>query len=391
MDGHVLLQWVTEVIGLALMLLILLDVFLTVLYARIGTGFISHHLACWMWKLFRLIATPFKTYHDAILSFCGPCILVALVGVWIWGLMLGASLVIYPRLGTSVRSASENSPVSTDFITALYIAGDSMTTVGTSDVAPKTGPMRVFYTFTSLVGISMITLTLTYFLEIYNALQERNTFALKVHLASAETGDAAEMLAGIGPEGQFTAGYTHLAEMAAEMATFKEAHHFYSVLFYFRFRDPHYAVSRLALVTLDCVSLIKSALDDREYGWLKESAAVAQLWRGSMHLMAMLAMSFLPQQLPQVNDEQIDAQTQERWRRRFHAGVRRLRQAGIKTIDDEENGAQTYIALRARWDRFISSFAEHMGHDMTNIDPAGTRPESADERQEFRTRLRAAS
>jgi hypothetical protein len=53
-----------------------------------------------------------------------------------------------------------------------------------------------------------------------------------------------------------------------------EAHHFYGVLLYFRFKEPHYALSRMALLALDTTTLIKSALDDGESAWLKESAAV---------------------------------------------------------------------------------------------------------------------
>ena len=160
----------------------------------------------------------------------------------------------------------------TDFVSALYMAGDSMSTVGTSDLSPKTAFVRLFFMTMSFLGLCVITLTLTYFLEIYNALQRRNTFALKVHLATVETGDAAELVAGLGPGGHFDNGYSQLAEMQAEMASFKESHHFYSVLLYFRFKEPYYAVSRLALVNLDAVTLIKSALSDQHSGWLKESA-----------------------------------------------------------------------------------------------------------------------
>jgi hypothetical protein len=56
------------------------------------------------------------------------------------------------------------------------------------------------------------------------------------------------------------------------MSQIKEAHHFYPVLFYFRFGEPYYSVSRSTLVTLDTVTLIKSALDDGRTAWLKESA-----------------------------------------------------------------------------------------------------------------------
>src|SRR5690349_5068844 len=107
---------------------ILLDVFLTVLYARVSAGFISHRLACWTWWCFRTFTGPFKRSRDTILSFCGPSILVLLVCTWAIGLMIGGALVTYPNLGSAVQAHSGETPRS--FALALYIAGDAMTTVG---------------------------------------------------------------------------------------------------------------------------------------------------------------------------------------------------------------------------------------------------------------------
>jgi hypothetical protein len=375
-------------LGALLILLVLLDVFLTVLYARVGTGIISHKLACWTWYLFRFVARPFPRRRDAILSFCGPAILVLLVLTWVFGLMLGAAAIIYPRLGISITAS--NGPTPTTFVTALYIAGDSLTTVGASDFAPRTGPLRLFSVFLSLIGICLITLTLTYFLEIYNALQSRNTYAVSLHHASADTGDAAELIAGVGPQGKFNAGYAHLVEMAAEMIQLFEAHHFYAVLLYFRFREPHYALSRLALITLDTVTLIKSALDDREYAWVKESAAVMQLWKSSMALLTELAMVFLPGGLPSDAGAEPDAQAIDRWKRRYRVALARLQQAGIQTVADESTGVENYVSLRARWDRYLVAFADHMLHPMDLIDPVGSDPDRAPSRPEDSPRLRAA-
>jgi hypothetical protein len=240
----------------------------------------------------------------------------------------------------------------------------------------------------SLLGISVITMTLTYLLEIYNALQRRNTLSLRVHLATDETGDAAELLAGLGPQGEFQHGYQCLVSLADEMAGFEESHHFYSVIVYFRFREPYYALSRLATVMLDTVTLIKSALDDGRYAWLKQSSAVAQLWRASMHLMRMLTVSFLP--AGAADDEaEPSPEALEHWRKRYLAAVARLRQANIETMPDEEAGAEVYCALRARWDRYVREFAAHMAHDFDIMDPAGSQPERAAERQPFETKLRA--
>lgn len=380
--------WIQHMLGAVLITVVLLDVFLTVLYARIGTGFISHRLACLIWRGMRGLSKVFGRYRAVVLSLAGPLILVIVTAVWLLTLIIGSALIIHPNLGTGI-TATGGGETPTDFFTAMYVAADGMTTVGMSDMAPRTPALRLYYSLSSILGIVLITLMITYILEIYNALLSRNTLSLKLHMASDETGDAAELLAGLGAGDDFHTGYSHLAEVGAEVTLFKESHHFYSVLVYFRFAEPHYALSRMMLMTLDTVTLIKSALDDRQHGWLKESAAVAQLWRSSMRMMTMLADSFLMHGLPNPTEEPDEA-TLDRWRRRYIAGVRRLQQANISTLPDETAGAETYCALRARWDRYIAAFAHHMAQEMDNIDPVGADPARAAERQPFPNRLRAA-
>ena len=51
-----------------------------------------------------------------------------------------------------------------------------MTTAGASDLAPRTAFFRIAYVVMSVIGITTLTLTVTYFLEIYNALQARNVY-----------------------------------------------------------------------------------------------------------------------------------------------------------------------------------------------------------------------
>jgi hypothetical protein len=383
----VVTDWLFPIVGALLIATVMLDVFLTVLYARIGTGVLSHHLACWLWRFFRFASRPFARWHlqDLVLSFAGPVMLVSLIGIWFCMLMLGGGLIVQPMLGSAF--VATKGPTPHDLVTAMYLAGDYMTTAGASDITPDR-TARLLTTFFSLIGISTLTLTLTYILEIYNALQRRNTFALKLHLLAGETADAAELVAGIGPQGEFTAGYTHLAEIGAEMTSFKESHHFYSVLFYFRFKEPYYAVSRMTLVVLDSITLIKSALSDADYAWLKESAAVSQLWRGAMHTLTLLAVSFLPKGIPQDPNPPAPEKL-EHWRRRYRAARQRLSEAGIRIFEDEALGFENYVNLRVRWDRYITTFAAHMGHDMRNIDPAGTEPQLSEERQPFETRLRS--
>jgi hypothetical protein len=356
-----------QVLGILLILFVLLDIFLTVLYARIGTSIIGFRVGRLIWGFFVKASKIFGPKRGAFLSFCGPVILVLLVGFWALGLTLGAAFIMHPELGKFIRASKGETP--TDFVTAMYAGGTSMAIVGASDFTPHTSPTRLLFLFNSLIGMSVISLTLTYLMQVYTALQRRNVLAMNLHFLSGCTGDAAELLARLGPQGQFSGGYTNLSERGVEMTQAKESHHFYPVLFYFRFSDSYHSVSRSTLVALDTVSLIKSALDEQKYRWLKEAAAVAQLWEASMMLIIALQDTFLPHGAPD-REAQPDQQTRDHWRARYRNALLRLRQAGIEITADEQAGAEAYISCRRQWDRHITNLAPSMAYSIQEIDAA---------------------
>jgi hypothetical protein len=374
--------------GALVVLFVLIDVFLTVLYARAGTGIISARLARTLWRLFKPFARLFGKRRGKVLSFCAPLVLVALVGSWALLLASGTALMIHPGLGTGVLRTQGETP--RDFATAIYAGATSLSFVGEGDFAPVTIRYRMLYLFDSLVGISVMTLTLTYLMQIYTALRERNTFGLKLYLMSGETGDAAELLAGLGAQSRFDATYSVLAEAAAEAAKVNEAHHFYPVLALFRFRDAFYSMSAPISVGLDMITLIKSALDDEEYAWLKESTAVALLWRALLWQTELLdtAYNFGGKA---AHGEPPDAATLARWRHRYLAASARLRSAGIRTRADVERGIGIYSTLRADWEHRISQLAPAMEYNLSEVDPAGWHPTTTEALPEFRNRLTAIS
>src|SRR5947209_7732465 len=85
-----------QVAGAAVILLVLLDVFRTVLYPRAGTGIVSRRLSRTVWWLFRHLATQFGRRRPIVMAFCGPAILVLLVILWALMLTVGSALVIQP-------------------------------------------------------------------------------------------------------------------------------------------------------------------------------------------------------------------------------------------------------------------------------------------------------
>jgi len=371
--------------GAVVTVVVLLDVFLTVLYARAGSELFSPFVSRTIWAAFRLVSRPFGRNRGTVLSYCGPVILVALIAVWAAGLALGSALMMHPHLGGGIRASQ--GPTPTDFMSALYAGASSLSFVGSSDFKPQSAPFQALYMLNSLIGMSVMSLVLTYVMQIYNALRTRNALGLAVQTLSDDTGDAAELIAGLGPHGQFNSGFTNLSTLASNVSAVKESHHFYPLLFYFRFTEPYYSVSQTATVLLDTVSLLKGALSDEDYNWLKESATVAQCWRAAMLLVGMLEEVFLPGQ-PAQRPAAADAGDRERWRRRYMAARERLQQAGINTIADPATGLETYISLRERWDGHIARLRASMLYGADEIDAPTYRPEVVGARRPFARRLR---
>lgn len=108
-----LLRSLEQAFGVLLMLAVLLDVFLTVLYARIGTSIIANRLARLTWWSFLKISAPCCRMQGAILSFCGPTILVLVVALWVSGLALGAAMIFHPELGSAIRASNALARLST--------------------------------------------------------------------------------------------------------------------------------------------------------------------------------------------------------------------------------------------------------------------------------------
>jgi hypothetical protein len=356
--------YLQQISGILIVLLILLDVFLTVLYARMGTGLISPRLSRAIWHVFRVAARGLPQQRcNRMASFCGPVILVALVSSWIAGLTLGNALLLHPVLGTAVQSSSGKTP--TDFISALYAGGSSISVVGSGDFSPHVPRYRLMYLFNSIVGLSVTSLTLTYLMQIYSQLQQRNTFALKLYLATRKTGDAAVLIAGMAPGGDWSLGSSALSQLADGMTATKEAHHFYPVLFYMRFAEHFYSMSFATLVLLDTVTILRSALGER-HAAVKQLGALDQIWEASLLLLSSLEQTFLSSEARPSPSASAEVAL---WEQRLDRAIVQLQAAGLET-SDPSHARRKYLELRSQWDGYIQRLAPSMLYSMQVIDAA---------------------
>jgi hypothetical protein len=129
---------------------------------------------------------------------------------------------------------------------------------------------------------------------VYAALTQRNIFALSLHHRTDETGDALEMLTRYSIGGDFMQVREDIANISMNLLTLLESHHAYPVVYYFRFHENYYSLSRIVLIAMDTAALLKTTLHEERYCWLIQGAAVAELSGGGLHLLSELASTFLP-------------------------------------------------------------------------------------------------
>lgn len=357
--------WIPWLAGAALVLATLADVYMTVLHPG-SSGSLSGQLVKGAWRLMRAIALRLPYGPDRLLPFAAPTLLVLTVLAWVCLLAVGFALLAWPALGSGIRASQGSTP--TDFAAALYFSGYSLTTLGTGDLVPKTAPYRLLMVLEAGIGFSVLTLTLTYFLSVYSALIRRNTFALTLHHAAGGSADAAEMLVRLGPGGDFSSARQELASIATELLYLLQSHHSYMILRYFRFRQPYYALPRMALVAMDTASLIRTALEEEEHRTLVRSTSVAQLWGGGLQLLTELSRAFLPGGAPGASDEP-QPEDLVRWRERYYRALGTLRVEGIRTVANADAGADRYVELRREWEPYVVAFTQYLAYEREQVAP----------------------
>ena len=174
---------------------------------------------------------------------------------------------------------------------------------------------------------------------------------------TGDTGDAAEMLARLGPDGDFSDATSELGNLMRPLVMTKEAHHFYPLLFYFRFKEPLYAVSRFSFILLDLTTLIDTTLDRKKYSRFVDSAPVEALRRCSLLLLETLNQNF-----PTVEDPQTEKARS--YEGSYAAALKTLRGAGVEA----QPNLDSYADQRSRWEPLIHRVGPTLGYTMDEID-----------------------
>src|SRR5579862_4503124 len=255
-----LLNGASIVIGVAIILAALNDVFQSVVMPR-ATGRrwrVSFYVWRWVWRIWPSAAWRLYPGDDDrredLLAVFAPFMLIALFAIWVALLILGFGFVLWGlRAGIA--------PADRSFGTMLYFAGTSVLTIGYGDVVARATLPRFFSVAAALAGLSSLSITTAYLFAIFGSFQNRETFVVSVAARAGTPASGVNLLA--------IAGYSRTKDdLSALMidaqhwaAAVMESHLAYPVLAFFRSSHDEQSWIGTLGTLLDAATLLMTTVD----------------------------------------------------------------------------------------------------------------------------------
>jgi len=219
--------------GTLLVLVGLADVFSTVLhYDRHGA--ITSRLYRVMWAGVRIAGRLSPTsLRGEVRSLGLPLMVVTNVVVWVGLEILGFALLYYDGFA---RGAFTLAPgLEPTFADALYLSGATLSTVGFGDLTPATPPYQALAVIQAFTGFGILTLTLSYLINVYQTLQDLNVLTASLqHQSDDRHGDhAIAILEPHFPGGRPRGLSERLQWLHLRVVGYQEALHRYPLVHYF--------------------------------------------------------------------------------------------------------------------------------------------------------------
>jgi hypothetical protein len=154
--------------GAVIAVAVLVDIFRTL--ANPGSqGWLSRqvHQMTWKW-----------TGQSA---WSGPLAMVSVIGLWGVLTAVGWALVYWPHLpdGFSFSDGSSSS-LDPTFVDALYLSLVTVSTLGFGDIRPVADWLRIVTPLEGLFGFALLTVVVSWVLQVYPALSRRRELALRL-------------------------------------------------------------------------------------------------------------------------------------------------------------------------------------------------------------------
>ncbi len=247
-------------VGSALVILIMTDVFQSVILPRAATlrwrpsGRVNR--AAWpLWRGVAWRIADADRREDFFASFAPLALVVSLV-LWVTSLIVGYGL-IFLGLREQVKGLA-------DFPDALYFAGTSLITIGFGDLYATAGPARFIAIVAGASGLGVVAVTTTFLFSIFGAFASREVFVVTFGTRAGSPPSGVTLLETYGRydivrrlNALFDAGHTWMAAVL-------ESHRAYPTLAYFRSSHDYESWVGTLGALLDAAALTVTVLDEPE-------------------------------------------------------------------------------------------------------------------------------
>jgi len=351
--------------GAAILVLVFYDIYATILRATKHSGPFSTSLNRVLWWIAtRSTQMLDRRRRHRILSIIGPLLMPLIIAFFILMLFTGFALLYMPRMDTDFKidaAAHGNS-----IFQAFYFSGVTFLTIGYGDILPISGVTRVLALIEGAAGIAIFSLSITYLLTVYRALERKRTVALKFYHQARQGADISGFISSHFARGRFHSLTESLREATRDLQELLESHLEHPVIHYFHPPEVYKGFPRALFVVLETVAILNAHLDEKEYVEAGDHPDVLIAGDNARYVLAELVTSLDLQ--AQANDPfESDAKTLRRRRKSFTRAMRHLQNTKIKTCADIERAFLEYSEDRANWERQLFHFSDFLGYDWDEV------------------------
>ncbi|MEO8073521.1 MAG: ion channel [Acidobacteriota bacterium] len=351
--------------GLVLLALVFYDIYATILRGTKHSGLFSRFLNRGLWRGVAVLTQNLnRRLRHRILAAIGPLLMPLLISIFIVMLLTGFALIYMPRMETGFKI---NDAVGGSLIfKAFYFSGITLLTIGYGDILPITDTTRVVAIVEGASGIGIISLSITYLLTVYGALERKRAVALKFYHQARQGADISGFIASHFSRGRFYSLTESLREATRDLQESLESHLEHPIIHYFHSVEVYKGLPRALFVTLETVAIINAHLDEKNYVEAGDHPDVLIAGDNARHVLFELLASL------NLKEHATDAFESEekilaRRRKCFNRAFRHLRSNGIKTSPDIEEAFIKYSKDRAAWEPQLYHFAEFLGYDWDEV------------------------
>jgi hypothetical protein len=340
---------VATVLGLAIIWVVLLDAFETVVLPRRVTRHFK--LTAWFyrrtWIPWRGIARRIRTTsrQQNFLGYFGPLSLILLLGFWASGLIFGFGLLQY---GIGGHEQLNNEPLT--FGKIIYHSGETFFTLGYGDIVPTSGGARALSVIEAGMGFAFLGVVIGYIPVVYASFSRRE---IQISMLDARAGSppsAVELLVRLAGRSEDPGvDQTVLDEVLRDWERWAgellESQISYPVLTFFRSQHSNQSWLGALTTMLDVTSLVLTGIEGVHPGQAKLTFAMAR--HAAVDLAQVVNARYdsgAPDRLPEAD---------------LNAMREALAAAGLRLRSDDY-GRDKLAKLRSMYEPYVHSTARNL-------------------------------